>query len=66
MANRADYYVISYDEGEALPYGFAWFTELGLHPSGGPAFTYFATREECVARAHAHCHYVNPVLLTEG
>jgi hypothetical protein len=60
-----NYYVISVDEGEELAFGFAWFVDLGRDPRGGSAFAYYATRDECVARAASHVHFTNPVLLEE-
>ena len=65
MAASSNYFVIAHDAGHDLPYGFAWFVDLGRDPRGGSAFTYFATRDDCVAFANAHTRYTNPVLLDD-
>jgi hypothetical protein len=57
MANRTTthYFVISYDADYELPYGFAWFADIGSFRGlcGKPAFTYYATREEAFAASKA-------------
>ena len=57
------YYVISHDAGEGLPFGVAWFDEIG-NPSANP-WRYFATRDECVAHVSRHKYWTNPVCLCD-
>lgn len=60
-----NYFVLSFDASEALPVGFAWFSELGRDVRGGSVWTFFATRSEAIAHANSHTRYTNPVLLAE-
>ena len=58
-----NYYVISHDAGELLPFGVAWFSEIdNIHAN---AWRYFATREECVDHVSRHKFWTNPVLLCD-
>lgn len=66
MNQAPNYYVISYDAGEALPFGMAWYNSLGNDPRGGcKVFTYFATRAECVELVGKHTQWTNPVCLCD-
>ena len=65
MANASHPYVISYDASEALPYGFAWFANLGNDIRGGSGFTFFATRNEVIEYASKHVRYTNPVCIDD-
>jgi hypothetical protein len=58
-------YVISYTAGEALPFGFCWFAELGGSIHNGDPFRYFATHADAHAQAGMHKFYTNPVCLSD-
>ena len=49
MNEKINYYVISYDYGSNKPFGFAWFSEIGV--PGESAFTYYDTLKEAKAQA---------------
>jgi len=69
MARSPDYYVISYDAGEALPFGFSWLVNIGeltrFSPASASPFRYFATHAEAVACSLGHRFYTNPVCLSD-
>lgn len=65
MAAAPNYYVISYDAAEALPFGVAWFDEIGRDIRGGSPFRFFASRGECIEHVGKHTRYTNPVLLDD-
>jgi hypothetical protein len=64
MNKAIHYYCISYDAGEDLPYGFAWFVNIGNGPHDS-GFDFYATHAECIARTVGHRFYTNPVALED-